>query len=330
MKRFLGLVLLVLLGAGFFWGMDVYPQGFFRARDSRWFEEVPVEAEFIFYHVKKLASPEFRGRAPGTEGGSLAAQYIARQFQMLDLKPGGDSGTYFQAVRGPSFSLQKQENRWKPKVYENELFGVGNNVLGFLGPGEMVSHGSTIIISAHYDHLGEQGNNYFPGANDNASGIGVLLEVARSLASRSRNPRVNILFAAWTYEEEGLYGSKHFVSKFPLQKIKAVINLDTLGNGGKKEFLIWLHQQKNFLVPLIIKTGSELGLHIQSKVLPPQTLHTSDHQPFAEQEVPAVTLLSSAWLEKNHTFQDTPDEVNPEKLETAMKLIIAVVNRIAY
>jgi len=125
---------------------------------------------------------------------------------------------------------------------------LADNVLGYLGADEYRTVTKTIIVSAHYDHLGPYGEDFFPGANDNASGVAVLLETARILKSKPLGAGTRILFAAWTFEEEGISGSTYFATHCPMQNVKAVINLDALGNGRSHEYLIWTHQAKEKLV----------------------------------------------------------------------------------
>jgi aminopeptidase YwaD len=286
--------------------------------------------EYAYNHVRVLAAPEYEGRAPGTKGGQLAAQYIAGQFQAIGLTPAGDRGTYFQTIRSPEFSLVLVNNRWVPRLTRGMFLTVPSaNVLGYLASGSTPFPADTIIVSAHYDHLGQSGASYFPGANDNASGIGVMLETARILASRQQKLKYNILFAAWTSEEEGLYGSRWFTEKSPTSGIEAVINLDTVGNGDLRAFRIWTQTQDNTLVGIIKDEGAKQGLSIDTEVLGKSPPHTSDQRSFAEIGIPAVTLLTPDWLDKNHSVQDTPAIVEPAKLGNAVRLVIAVIDRLA-
>jgi hypothetical protein len=295
-------------------------------------EDTRDSGEYAYSHVRLLASPAYEGRAPGTKGGQLAAQYIAGLFQGMGLKPAGDQGTYFQTIRSPEFSLILVGKRWVPRLTQGIFLTVpSDNVLGYLASGGAAPYpADTIIVSAHYDHLGEQGASYFPGANDNASGIGVMLEVARILANRQQQPKCNILFAAWTSEEEGLYGSRWFTEKTPTKGISAVLNMDTVGNGDVRAFQIWTQSQTNPLVGIIKDEGAKQGLNINTEVLGNPSPHTSDHRSFAEIGIPAVTLLTPDWLAGNHTVQDTPAIVNPDKLDNAVKLVTAVIDRLAY
>ena len=332
--RYSYLIILFIIAAVLFCQNYLYQQ--FHAYDKK--PDVAVDdtrqsGENAYNHVRVLASPEYEGRAPGTEGNQLAAQYIAGQFQAIGLKPAGNRGTYLQAIKSPEFSLVLVGLRWVPRLTGGLFLTVpSDNVLGYLASGGAPFPANTIIISAHYDHLGKtgDGDNYFPGANDNASGIGVMLETARILANRQQQPKCNILFAAWTSEEEGLYGSRWFTENSPTSGIKEVINLDTVGNGDVHDFSIWTQSRNDPLVGIIKDAGARQGLTIDTEVLGSFPPHTSDQRSFAEVGIPAVTLLTPDWLDKNHTVQDTPATVNPAKLGNAVKLVIAVVDRLAY
>ncbi len=93
-----------------------------------------------------------------------------------------------------------------------------------------------IVITAHYDHLGRLGKNvYFPGANDNASGIALLLELAQQYTKPENQPDYSIAFIAFAAEEAGLVGSRYYTDHpvFPLNQIKFLINMDLLGTGDE-------------------------------------------------------------------------------------------------
>jgi aminopeptidase YwaD len=127
-----------------------------------------------------------------------------------------------------------------PKKAKNAAFEVeaklieqynSQNVIGYI-PGS--SHpDSLIVITAHYDHLGKMGDIYFPGANDNASGVSMMMELAHYYKEKQVYSKYTIVFIAFTAEEAGLIGSHFFVENplFPLNKIKFLINLDLVGTG---------------------------------------------------------------------------------------------------
>ncbi len=320
-KLLLALGLLVLCGGAL---VSFFAPGLGRAREDEVVPGGPVRGDFAFFHAARLASPVFAGRAPATEGGDLAARYIARYFRAFGLQPAGDGGTYFQEVPCAGLTLERAGERWRVRPREGPGRFTSPNVLGFL-PGKKEE---IVVVSAHYDHLGKNGGTFFPGANDNASGVGVLLEVARTLSGRAERPKKTVLFAAWTLEEAGLLGSKFFAAGFP-GKVEAVINLDTVGNGEEGVYVAWA-TGPNRLVSLLEEVGGELGLKVAPVFSSPGEGHASDHVPFSARGVPAVTLTSPAWLEANHTPGDVPALLVPSRLEAAGRLVTRVLERLAY
>lgn len=179
--------------------------------------------------VVYLASDLLEGRKTGTHGEELASNYIADRFKALGLSEAGSDG-WFQP-----FPFSMSENPHATGSGESRM---GRNVVGFLDNGA----GTTVIIGAHFDHLGYGGagsrepdtNAIHNGADDNASGVAGLLEIARQLlASGARNN--NYLFVAFSGEELGLIGSKFFVSSTLRsdRKINYMINLDMVGRLGE-------------------------------------------------------------------------------------------------
>lgn len=135
----------------------------------------------------------------------------------------------------PTFYVMKQsvgDNMESVRFnISNHLFKErSQNVIGLI---EGKRTDSTIMITAHYDHLGRLGKKtYFPGANDNASGVAMLLNLARHY-SLSEKPKYNMLFVAFGGEEAGLVGSEYYIKRplHPLNKVKLLINLDMVGTG---------------------------------------------------------------------------------------------------
>ena len=154
-------------------------------------------------HVRILASDRFRGRGIGTAEIDEAADYLAKEYAGYGLSPGGENRSFFQ--------------RWQQKSGPNGREMTLQNVVGIL-PGKQDL--PPVVIGAHYDHLGlgwpgvKKGNEgkIHPGADDNASGIAVLLETARFFAERGGCKRP-LFFVAFTGEEAGRLGSKYFVSQ---------------------------------------------------------------------------------------------------------------------
>lgn len=122
----------------------------------------------------------------------------------------------------------------KVKLIVDSEYDVNYHSRNIVGKVEGVNKDSTVYIVAHYDHLGRMGDDvYFPGANDNASGVAMLLTLAKHYASSSEPPPYTMVFVAFAAEEIGLVGSKYYVENAltPLEDIRFLINLDILGTG---------------------------------------------------------------------------------------------------
>ena len=252
-------------------------------------------------HVEFLASPELRGRGLGSPGLEKAAQYVADRFKAYGLLPGGDGGTYVQR-----FAVQKGEGGNPAEAA---------NVVGILPGSNAAFDGQSAVLGAHLDHLGtgwpdvhagDEGKVH-PGADDNASGVAVMLELARVLAAGDRPPRT-IVFVAFTGEEAGRLGSKHYVAHpaRPLAKTEGMINLDTVGRlGGQKITALgtgtateWQH----------IFRGASFVTGVESRSVP-ESLESSDQVSFTEQNVPAVQIFTAAHADY-HRPSDTADKID--------------------
>jgi hypothetical protein len=179
-----------------------------------------------------------------------------------------------------------------------------SNVLAYLPAAQKAKNKPYIVLTAHYDHLGMMGQNtYFPGANDNASGVGMLLYLAQQQA-KERNPNFNYVFIAFSGEEAGLLGSAYFVAHpiIPLKDIRFLLNTDIMGSGEegitavnatlfKPEFekLVELNQKGNFL-PQVKSRGPAAN---------------SDHYFFTEKGVPTFFVYT---MGPNKNYHDVHDK----------------------
>lgn len=176
-------------------------------------------------HIEYLSSDKMKGRQTGSKEVEKAAQYIEKQFKKYDLLPKGDNN-YRQ-----SFEAKVR------RVVVADSIRKADNIIGFLDNGAEY----TIVIGAHYDHLGhgELGGSrdtlnigkIHNGADDNASGVAGLLELARHYAKNDKKEPFNLLFIAFGAEEWGLLGSKYFTENptIPLEEIHWMLNMDMIG-----------------------------------------------------------------------------------------------------
>lgn len=177
-----------------------------------------------------------------------------------------------------------------------------------------------IVFTAHYDHLGRMGKQaYFPGANDNASGTAMTLDIAKFLAKSARN-KYSVAFMFFSGEEAGLLGSEYYASNpvFPLDKIKIVINLDMVGTGigGVSVFNGSSHPREFAALDSLNKTMN-LGLNLKQKG-PSQG---SDHFSFHKRGVKALFLLTDDKNAPYHTTTDTYDQLSFDAYPRLFKLI---------
>lgn len=272
--------------------------------------------------VTTLASPQCEGRRAGTAGEANASGFLLTEMQALGLQPfSGDS--YIQAFTVPPMVEVQVGRRLTFQQGEKGLRAPSANLLGFL-PGEREDE--MVLLSAHYDHLGMFQGKLYPGANDNASGVACVLQVVRQLLKTKVTPKRTLGVAFWSGEEMGFLGSQAFVQNppFPLAKIKAVLNLDTVGNGLKGDFVLWA-KEKNVAVEALQVAAGAMGA---AAPIVPGTGHNSDQVSFAQVGIPAATLMARAWLENNHTVKDVPNFVNESQIQLASELVFRAALRL--
>lgn len=216
------------------------------------------------------------------------------------------------------------------KVNMSYAINETRNVIGVI-PAEDPSVEQSILVTAHYDHLGRDlvNGDLYPGANDNASGVASLLETARVLTSNCYIPSINIVFIAFSGEEEGLLGSAYYVDHplFPLKKIVAVLNMDMVGTGTGN---IYAGTSFKELIETIENAADVLDKEVPiSKSL---MYGGSDQLYFAKNNVPSVFFIRSnpTGIGSYHTPQDTVDTVDANNLKEQTQLIIMIVSFYTY
>ncbi|RLD39768.1 MAG: peptidase M28 [Bacteroidetes bacterium] len=250
-------------------------------------------------HIEYLASEELKGRGLGTPELDAAADYIAGKFKEYGLQPMNKS--YFQKF-AHTFA-DKGEMQMK-------------NVIGIIPGTDEKLKDSPVVLSAHYDHLGlgwpdvRKGNDgkIHYGADDNASGVSIMLELAKSMAKTIR-PKRTIIFVAFTAEEAGLIGSRYFVSqikKYYTGDVIANINLDTDGRlFDGKLIVINSNSAKEWK---FVFMGTDYTTGVKTELIT-QDLDASDQVAFIEKGIPAVQLFTGA-NEDYHRPSDTYDKID--------------------
>jgi Zn-dependent M28 family amino/carboxypeptidase len=204
-----------------------------------------VDRTQLMADVRELSSDQYQGRRTATPGGLKARAWIGDAFAAIGLKPAGPSG-FAEPFAFTYHEDHAQGSSGRPVTTE---YRDAANVLGSL-PG--TNRGARyIVVSAHYDHLGVQGDRIYHGADDNASGVAALLAAARWFAAHP--PRHAMLFAAFDAEELGLKGAQTFVASglIPLQKVAINVNLDMVSRNDRNEIFAVGTYQEAWLKPVL-------------------------------------------------------------------------------
>lgn len=214
-------------------------------------------------------------------------------------------------------------------AYEVKRF-TARNVIGILKPKK--PSGKYLVVSAHMDHLGPDPDGaYFPGALDNASGTACMIETARAIMSQKAKPDVNVVFIAFSGEEEMLFGSRYYVQnpEYPLKDTR-VINLDMVGAKSSIPLTIMKDgsgHRGDYETDIIDEFETKAkGMGAQYEV---SSGSGSDHSPFARAGVPAVTLID---YEKvvYHVPEDTIDNIGVDNLKRVMNITMEAIGEEVY
>ena len=191
------------------------------------------------------------------------------------------------------------------------------NVLGFIPGTEDKS--SFLVITAHYDHLGKMGKEaIFRGANDNASGVSMMLQLARYFSENK--PKCNVAFIAFAGEEAGLKGSEFFVQNpvFNLKAIRCLVNLDLLGTGEDGVTVVNATEFPR-LFGILEKINAEKSYVTQVKKRGKAA--NSDHYYFSEMGVPALFMYTMGGIAAYHDVMDKPETLPLTDYEDVFRLL---------
>jgi hypothetical protein len=279
-----------------------------------------IEEKNIQKHIQYLADDKLQGRQTGSEGERMAMDYIQKEFKKLKLAPMGDASSFEQAFT------------FKGGTHATGAEGTAHNVVAFLDN----QADKTIIIGAHFDHLGlgENGSSLdanpqgkiHNGADDNASGVAGVLELARYFKNNKVKENSNFLFICFSGEELGLYGSKYFTEKptLELNNVNYMINMDMIGrlNPTTKSLSISGSGTSPVWETLIKNTSTSLNIKTDSAGIGP-----SDHTSFYLKNIPVLHFFTGSHSDY-HKPTDDWDKINYEGEKEVLELVITVVNKL--
>jgi hypothetical protein len=270
--------------------------------------------------VRFLADDRLEGRRAGTASERCAGDYIASEFQRIGLRPAGEQG-YFQTL--PLASA----------LNPHEKGGSGRNVIAALDGEDPVLAREWIVIGAHYDHLGHGGSGSLVkerlihnGADDNASGVAVMLRAAERLAAGPKLAR-SVLFVAFTGEESGLLGSAYFVAHPTLggAPMVAMINLDMVGRLGRGPLITYgvdtAEEWKSLLDPAADRAGVTLATRGDG-------YGPSDHTSFYLKDVPVLHFFTNTHPDYHRPTDDWP-QIDAPGMERVATLVADVAVQLA-
>ncbi|MFQ5780635.1 MAG: M20/M25/M40 family metallo-hydrolase, partial [Nitrospiria bacterium] len=272
--------------------------------------------------IDLLTGSDLKGRGFLMPELDLVADYIAEAFRKAGLKTAGDlDNSYIQA--------------WK-----EHGGGLGSevplkNVVGFIPGSRPEWAGQSVVVGAHYDHLGfgwpdvhrgDEGKIH-PGADDNASGIAVLLELARALG-KGRPLERSVVFVAFTAGEVERLGSRHFISQpkpFTAGRMMGMVNIDTVGRLEDRDLIVFGAGSAREWAPLFREAGFITGVPIAPNA---SERGASDQVSFLNAGIPAVQVFSGVTPDLRRPT-DTTDKIDPVGLAKVVKVVKEVVEHLA-
>lgn len=240
-------------------------------------------------------------------------------------EPGHEIALHPSGARNDKRALFSDEINIKVDIREEKISA--RNVIGYL-PGKGDHKDDTVIIGAHYDHLGlDSKGRPFPGADDNASGVAALLAVAERLAEKGTER--SVVFIAFDGEEWGLTGSRHYTEHpaFPLEKTVLMINMDTIGRNEPDAIHFLGSQRSPDVRSAAGKAAEGVGIRLLDDI-EFAFKYGSDHYSFYEKSIPAIDLTSS-YHEDFHRITDTPEKVNVDKVAKIADLVYRLTLNVA-
>lgn len=285
-----------------------------------------VKPEVLNKHVSYLASDELKGRLTGSVGEQKAADYISAQFKALGLKPYSGK-TYLQKF---DYKVRLSPN---DSITDKSETNNGRNVIAYLDN----KAAKTIVIGAHYDHLGlnEHNNSTKPnskgeihnGADDNASGVSGVLELARMLSKNKTTEKANYIFALFSGEEDGLIGSKYMAEtlKTLYPNVVAMINMDMIGRlSDKKEMIVGgVGTSPEF--KKLVEKNKPAGFNVTTE---DSGIGPTDHTSFYLKDISVLNFFTGTHGDYHKPSDDT-DKINFNGVKNIVEFVFRIANDVA-
>jgi hypothetical protein len=274
--------------------------------------------------IRRLSDDKLGGRMTGSPGADSAAAYLARRFEEVGLQP--SAGGWFQ-----TFTVAKNA----PVAQHTHVGGLrAKNVIGLLPGRDPVLRNETVIVGAHYDHLGLGGfgsldpdstGKVHNGADDNASGAAMLIRIAERLAHSP--PARTVLFIAFSGEELGLLGSAHYVEEplYPLSGTLAMINLDMVGRLKDNRLIVYGSRTAKEFPALLDSLNWHFGFDLRAQG---DGYGPSDQSSFFAAGKPVLHVFTDLH-EDYHRTTDDWEKINIEGFDRVTNFTLGIVTALA-
>ena len=295
--------------------------------------------------VEYLASQELGGRYPATAGDTLASEYIVGKLRSLKLKP-VVKGKKKKGFYHDFTYVKKKSGNNHPVMSTNQTEEqTTHNIIAVLPGKDKQLKNEFIVVGSHYDHLGLGGKDsgsrrpdtvaVHPGADDNASGDAVVLELAKYF-KKVRSSR-SIIFAFFGAEEQGLIGSKNFLEwmkhddvqriNLPADEkgIVAMVNLDMVGRMRDHSMSVSGTGTSTKFNAIVEEVAKQTNLHVACT---PDGYGPSDHASFVAADIPVLFLTTGGHMEY-HTPDDVPSTLNYDGMQQTLEFSQELITRLA-
>lgn len=283
-----------------------------------------INRESAEAHIGFLAADELEGREAGYKSGRIAGNYVKANIISLGLEPWNDS-SYEQPFE--AYRIERQK-KGRYQVHPDSIAilkqGVHQklNLRNIMGKITGKKADEYVIIGAHYDHIGMDplldGDKIYNGADDNASGVAAVLQIARAFVASGVRPERTVIFALWDGEEKGLLGSEHFMLNWAdPSKIKGYLNFDMIGRNNKPdvpEHVVYFYTEahpvfEKWLRDDIAKRGLNLKPDYRAWDRP---IGGGDNGSFAKRDIPVIWYHTDGHPDY-HQPSDHSDRINYPK-----------------
>lgn len=275
-----------------------------------------------------IADDSMRGRATPSPELELTAAFAAESFRSIGLVAGGDVGGFIQ--------------RYPVTTPQGVVTSTPPNTIGILEGSDATFRAEYILISAHMDAVGVTGggqncaasgaDSICNGANDNGSGTVGVLQLARAFAALPRRPARTIIFALFSGEERGLWGSAYFAKSpsRPLSQAVAALNIDMIGRNATDSLVVVgkTYSTLGDVADRMTRAHPEVGMRLVNDPWDGTYFTRSDHYSFAKLGVPSLFFFNGPHGDV-HTARDAVGLLNADAAARALRMIFYVANDVA-